>query len=243
VIDVQFLEIGEHVNSDRLRTKIQEAIDRSEHATHEYDAVLLGFGLCGNSINGIRAGKCPLVVPRAHDCCTILLGDRKEFERRFRDRPSTPFSSTGYLERSEYFIRGENGELRFTTEFQALVDQYGEENARYIWDTMYAKAEQSEVAVFIDIPETASLNAFEKFEEKAMREGKRIERLPGSLAILRNLTDGNWDDDAFLVVKPGETIQGVYDWDLVIRACAACAAVPPSPPPAFGETRIEQGAR
>ena len=41
-----------------------------------------------------------------------------------------------------------------------------------------------------------------------------FEEMPGSLAVLQKLTDGNWDDD-FLVVAPGARIAVSYGDDIV----------------------------
>jgi hypothetical protein len=95
VIDADFTEVGEHIHSDTLRSAIQSKIDAAEQSGRNYEAILLLYGLCGNACVGLRARSSRLVIPRAHDCCTILLGSKKRFRELFEDNPSTPFSSTG----------------------------------------------------------------------------------------------------------------------------------------------------
>ena len=89
--------------------------------------------------SGCRAHKTRLVIPRAHDCCTILLGSKQRFQEHFGDNPSRPFGSVGYLERGSYFVRTdlEDGQIQYGDPFAALVEQYGEDNARYIWESMH----------------------------------------------------------------------------------------------------------
>ena len=99
VIDTEYTELGEHVRSAGLRQIIQDKIDATEASGKTYDAILLLFGLCGNSTVGLQARRTRLVIPRAHDCCTILLGSRAKFTEHFGAAPSTPFSSAGYIER------------------------------------------------------------------------------------------------------------------------------------------------
>ena len=222
VIDVDFLELGEHVQPTRLKAALQEKIDETDRSAKNYDAILLLYGLCGNAAVGLQARRIRLVIPRAHDCCTILLGSKERFQEHFQDNPSMPFSSVGYLERGSYFIRtGDgDGQIRYGDQYAALVEQYGEDNAKYIWESMYPpSAEQVKPqVVFIDLPETASLGRLELFRQEAERNGKECVRLDGSLTLIRKLLDGDWDRDHFLLVEPGRQTAGVYDWAEIIRA-------------------------
>ena len=59
VIDPQFTPKGEHNVPERLRDRLQGQIDALADDETRYDAVLLGYGLCGNSVVGLRAGYSP----------------------------------------------------------------------------------------------------------------------------------------------------------------------------------------
>src|SRR5690554_4940939 len=78
-VDVEFTEKAAHDNSEGLRQTIQQCIDATEASSRPYDAILLGFGLCGNGVVGLRS-RLPLIIPRAHDCCTLFLGSRASFK-------------------------------------------------------------------------------------------------------------------------------------------------------------------
>ena len=190
VIDVEFTELGEHVHSATLRELIQAKIDAAEKEAKKYDAILILFGICGNAGIGLKARSIPLVMPRAHDCCTILLGSRGKYIEHFKDSPSTPFSSTGYMERGSYFLRtGEDGQntVNYGDSYAAYVEQYGEESAKMIWDAMHPAhtAEGPQNAVFIEIPETAHLGHAQEFKAKAEEQGMQYVRLEGSLRLVR----------------------------------------------------------
>ena len=179
-IDPEFLELGEHAQPDRLRQAIQARIDAAEQQAKPYDAILLLYGLCGNASIGLYARTTRLVIPRAHDCCTILLGSRERFREHFEHNLSTPFSSVGYLERGNYFLRTDlgDGSIHYGDRYAALVEQYGEDNAKYIWESMHPEGLESAdtEAVFIDIPETACLGkgvGRDKFRAKVEAEGKQ----------------------------------------------------------------------
>ena len=220
VIDPEYTELGEHARSAGLRQIIQGRIDATEASGKNYDAILLLYGLCGNATVGLQARRTRLVIPRAHDCCTILLGSKERFVEHFGQAPSTPFSSVGYLERGDYFLRtGDDGGVgvQIGDAFKALVEKYGEEDAKYIWDEMHP-AHGNNKAVFIDLPETSHLGYAEKFKAKAEEAGKESVRLEGSIRLIDNLLLGQWDEKEFLVVPPASAIEGVYDWDQVVRA-------------------------
>lgn len=221
LVDVDFLELGEHARPDNLRTLLQARIDAADAAARTYDAVLLLFGLCGNAGVGLAARRTQLVMPRAHDCATILLGSRAAFKQHFGDNPSQGFSSNGYLDRGDYFLRqpDEGGWVVAGGDAYAeLVKQYGEENARYVWDTLHPERPGKDSAVFIRMPGIDDAQHAERFRVQAEAAGKRCEVLAGDMRLVAALVDGRWDPAEFLVVPPGQQTAGVYDWDEVVRA-------------------------
>ena len=50
VVDIELIDKGLHDEPDRLRSDLQERIDAVP--TGRYDAMLLGYGLCSNSMAG-----------------------------------------------------------------------------------------------------------------------------------------------------------------------------------------------
>ena len=132
-LDIEFLELGEHAHPSELRRKLQQKIDDAA----ECDALLFCYGLCGTATDGLTAKHCPVVIPRSHDCCGILLGSRKRFGEIFRPMPSTPFASVGFAESGDYYFH--EGEMLHGDAYAAMVEQYGEDDAKYIWDAMHPK--------------------------------------------------------------------------------------------------------
>lgn len=220
-VDLEFTSKGAHDDSNRLRALIQSRIDEAESSPRRYDAILLGYGLCGNSTLHLTARKTRLVIPRAHDCCTLFLGSREAFRQHFADAPSTPFSSAGYIERDGAYTR--ESSLSSATGLYATLEEYiakyGEENGRYIFDTLYASMRSAEgnQVVFIELPETRHLGYLERCRALAQQEGRELLVLEGSGRLLRKLAFGEWDQE-FLIVEPGQRIVGVYDWDEIVKA-------------------------
>lgn len=222
IVCPEFFELGEHIHSGRLRKLIQSKIDEAEADAKDYDAILLLYGLCGNAGVGLVARGTKLVMPRAHDCATILLGSRERFREEFEDKPCMPFSSIGYLERGNYFLRLDEraGTIGYGDQYADLVEKHGEENARFVWEVFHPpelESRHNEI-VFIDIPETAHLGGEQRFREMSEQEGKACRRIEGSLALIEGLLNGDWDPAKYLVTQPGEETAGVYDWNEIIRS-------------------------
>ena len=221
LVDLDFLELGEHARPDHLRALLQARIDAAAAGPRRYDAILLLFGLCGNAGVGLVARQTQLVMPRAHDCATILLGSRAAFKTHFGDNPSQGFSSNGYLDRGEYFLRkpDEGGWLVADGDAYAeLVKQYGEENARYVWETMHPVRPGEDRAVFIRVPGIDDEAQAARFRVQAEAAGKHCDELTGDMRLMAALVDGRWAPEEFLLVPPGHQTAGVYDWDEVVRA-------------------------
>lgn len=212
-LDVIYLELGEHARPSLLRKKLQEAIDSAV----DCDAVLLCYGLCGRATDGLVARDIPIVLPRSHDCGAILLGSMQRYSDVFREMPSTPFSSVGFIEHGDYYF--EDGALTEGDGYEALVEKYGEDNARYIMEAMRPKLEgKLQPVYFISTPEVASAAEKAKCMEKAASEGREFRELPGSLRLIRMLLSGDHPPEEFLTVPPGCHIKQTGDWDSVIKA-------------------------
>jgi hypothetical protein len=230
-VDPEFTPKGSHNEPDKLRADIQERINRADHSPDfSYDAVLLGFGLCGNSAAGLKAGRLPLVIPRAHDCCTVFMGSKQRFLDAFSYSLSQSWSSEGYLERGGSSLKGSGSAADITwynQEYRELKEKYGEENAAFIWETLHPKTHTEHI--FITTPELACLGHFEKYRETVEADPpEEIRLIRGDMRLLRMLTETDWlardaqgrrpHGEEFLVVEPGQQIRAVYDLEQVMQA-------------------------
>lgn len=226
IVDLEFTEKGSHDKPDYLREVIQTKIDACGRSEKNYDAILLCYGLCGNSTIGLVARDIPLIIPRAHDCCALFLGSKMKFKEYFGDRPSTGFSSAGYIERGDSYVREASDITKLMgldKSYQEYVQLYGEDNARYIWDTLHPKttnAADKDCVVFIEVPETRHLGYADKCKRKAQADGKKYVQLQGDIRLIENLIFGDWNDHDFLTVKPQQRIAGAYDWEEILKAAA-----------------------
>jgi hypothetical protein len=109
----------------------------------------------------------------------------------------------------------------FGKKYDEYVSEYGEDAAKYIWETLHpahGKLDEDNTINFIDIPETSHLGFASKCEERAKAEGKQFVQLSGSIALIEKLAFGDWNENDFLAVMPGHRIIGIYDFDEIVDA-------------------------
>ena len=237
--DVTLLPQGLHDNSDTCRERLQTEVQATP--ADRYDAVLLGYGLCNNAMAGVRAGDLPLVVPRAHDCITLLLGSRERYQRLFDEAPGTYWFSSGWIEYAE-----KTGTLveplpssglgpDYRADHDTLVAKYGEENARYLAEFMSGWEAEYSRGAYIGFPFTDHLGFAARAREICGDKGWAFVEVPGDLALLEaglNAPDEGWDDGRFLTVRPGGAVRASFDDGILAAAphgaCGGCGAAGPA---------------
>jgi len=75
------------IGCESMRARLQAAVDRVEE--RQYDALLMGYGLCNNGIVGLTTKSIPLVVPRGHDCITVFMGSAAKYMEYFNSHPAS----------------------------------------------------------------------------------------------------------------------------------------------------------
>ena len=213
VVDVELADKGLHNEPDDLRAELQMRLDATEEGS--YDAILLAYGLCSNSIAGLICAHTQLVVPRAHDCITLYLGSGERYSTEFRANPGTYWYSADYIERGsdgDYIPLGsEADDKQMSSVYQEYVAKYGQDNADYLMEVMGAWQQHYNRAAYIDAAEMVLPDYSKEVRQVAARRGWSFERLVGSLAITRALLHGQWDQQRFLIVPPGHTIEPTHD--------------------------------
>ncbi len=220
VLDVEFLPLGYHENPRESKQRLQERIDAVP--PNRYDAILLGYGLCNLLLSGIAARHTPLVIPRAHDCITLFLGSKERYKEEFERCPGTYYYTAGWL---EYQRRTRRAAKQIAgLSYEELVARYGEDNAEFLWEFFSQWERHYERGVWIEFPFTAHLPLREQVCQICQERGWRFEVLPGDLTLLQKWVDGDWDEENFLVVKPGEMVRASYD-DAILTA-VPCSLFP-----------------
>jgi hypothetical protein len=210
---VVFMDYGLHRVPSRMTGTLQEIIDAME----EPSLVVLGYGLCGNGLRGLKAGKHILLVPRVDDCIALLLGSYQAYMREFQAVPGTYYLSKGWLESGSHPLK----------EYQEYESSYGTEQALWLMDQQYQHYER----LVLVAHDQADLEAYrpqaKEIASFCERWGMRYEELLGSDAYVRRLAalvlrvakegtaaldqvggDGSLGPKAdFLVIPPGGEIR------------------------------------
>ena len=219
-MDVEFLPKGLHdLETADMLARIQDAIDAVDPA-RGHEAVLLGYARCNDGLVGVRAGSLPLVVPRAHDCITFLMGSRRAYREYFDRHPGTFYKSSGWSERDRpdggradqpaYGQTGVMGKLGLAEPYEALVEKYGQENAQFIAQTLGSWTQNYSRMLYLQMGICDERALIERTRESAAERGWEFELRDGDLGLLRRLFQGDWDED-FVVLQPGQRLAARND--------------------------------
>lgn len=126
--EVKTLDYGLHRVPVKLTAAVQAALDEIE----EPSIVMLGYGLCGNGLRGIRAGEHTLLIPRTDDCIAILLGSYRAYMREFGTVPGTYYLTKGWLESGSNPLQ----------EYHEYSVKYGPDTAMWLVDQQYRHYER-----------------------------------------------------------------------------------------------------
>jgi Protein of unknown function (DUF1638). len=180
----ELLPYALHREPRKLNKELQAKID----ADQEHDTLLFGYGLCSNGVVNLHSETHTLVIPRVHDCISLLLGSRKIYQDEFEKNPGTIYLNKGWID--------QGGEPQ--AEFLKYSAKFGEENARYIIETEYNHYNR---LVFIDTGVGDHESLLEHSKRVAEFMGASFEERKSSCPLLERLVTGDWDRD-FVVIPP-----------------------------------------
>lgn len=197
LVETRWLEMGLHDHPDKMRVKLQEIVTAWEQR-EDITAIALVYGLCGCGTARLVSQRHRLVIPRAHDCRAILLGDRAVFETRQDACPGCYYYTPGW-NRSRR-VPGPQRDEMVRADFVARFDP---DDVDYLMESERAMWSEYNTAAFIDhgTPDAEAEAAYT--EACAKHLGWRYERVRGDLAWLRDLVWGQWDAARFQIIEPG----------------------------------------
>jgi len=219
VIDLDFVPQGLHDTPALGRQDLQARLEAVPSG--KYDAILLGYGLCSKILSGLRATNTRLVVPRAHDCITLFLGSKERYQECFNSRPGTYYFTSGWLEcrrrRGELNSSGYGGFLPAPSTpareqlYAEWVAKYGEDQAKYLAETMAQWADNYSHGVLIDFDFARHLNLREQVQSICADRGWAYGEIDGQLSLMKRWVNGDWPESEFLIVPPGRAIAPAFD--------------------------------
>lgn len=224
LVDLELLTQGYHDVPAAGRAEIQNRIDSVPAG--KFDAILLGYGLCSNILAGITTPHTPLVVPRAHDCITFFLGSKERYQECFTNRPGTYYYTSGWIEcarrrgNKSLFLNGPAvpASLSLNANYNEWVEKYGEDQARFLVEEMSRWASAYTHGTLIDFEFLRNLDLPAQVRQICAEKNWEFDQVPGDLRLVRQLLDGDWPEERFLIVPPGQKIVASFDERVIASA-------------------------
>jgi len=187
-IEVDYLEYALHQVPGRLRSQLRARID----ATPGAGDILLGYGLCSYGTAGLGSTRHRLVIPRVHDCISLLMGDQQRYLKEFSRYPGTFYLSKGWIDQ---------GADPLST-YRRYQKDYGEETASWLMEQQYRNY-QRVVFILSGVPGLDEYLGYAREVAGFLKVPFLVQE--GSLRLLEKLVQGPWDRE-FIVTEPGEII-------------------------------------
>lgn len=213
MVDMVFMPQGLHNEPDKLREDLQKVLlETTDELGNAYDAILLGYGLCSNGIVGLSC-DIPVVVCRAHDCITLLLGSKDKYKDYFDSHRGIYWYSPGWVECGE-----QPSQEKYERLLAQYTEKYGEDNAQYLLEVEQTWMKEYSRAVYVDwgIIQSDKYKAFTK--ECAKYLGWDYDEIKGDPDLMQRLIDGKWSKEEFLVIEPGQKIAQNLTCSGIIKA-------------------------
>ena len=229
-IDITFVRQGYHNAPDVLRRNLQQEIDsvesgRDSHTnelggngdnisplnSEDFDAILIGYGLCSNGIVGIHSQKHTLVIPRGHDCITFFLGSKERYMEYFHTFPGCFWYTASWIENADMPCRKQNERLRA----YYIEKGYDEDELDFFMEEMTGWTKKYQSAAYIKMPFFDKEEHQQFTKDAAAFYGWNYHLLDGDLSLLERFLSGNWDPKDFLIVPPGCRVTASNDESII----------------------------
>lgn len=187
-IELELMPYALHRTPQKLQSELQERIN----ADTTHDTLLFGYGLCSYGVVNLCSERHTLVIPRIHDCISLLMGAREIYDQEFEKFPASIYLSKGWIDQGAEPL----------AEFKRYSESYGEETAQWMIDTQYKHYKR---VVYIN----TGVGNYKDLTEYAQRVANYLnvacEERKGSLNLLQRLFSGKWDKE-FVVAAPGRLV-------------------------------------
>ncbi len=220
-VDLDLIPMGLHSLGVEMRPHLQERIDAADPLG--YDAILLGYALCGRGTEGLIARRTQLVLPRAHDCIGILMGDRHRYAAYFENHSGVYYRSPGWVEfqtpdlKLQPAFASQKNTLGEQSTLEEFIAKYGEDNGRYLYEQFSSFRSHYSGLTYISTGVASDESCRARARAEAEKQGWAFEEVAGSLSLLERLVNGPWGAADFLVVPPGATIRANFG-DSIVEA-------------------------
>lgn len=218
IVDVTWIRLRCHDTPEVLHELLQKEIDAIESGedfhtnklgfagTEEentFDAILLGYGLCSNATTGLTAKRHKLVIPRGHDCITLLLGSKERYQQCFKDFPGCYWYTASWIENSD--MPGEQRQKKQEAYYRS--QDYEEDTLEYLLEELDSWTKNYQNAAYIRMPFFDKEEYQDFTKQAAAFYHWEFHLLEGNMKLLERFISGEWNEEEFLVLEPGETAE------------------------------------
>jgi len=188
-MDYEFLDFNYHGNPDLLQKRLQEIIDQSQ----DYDLIITTYSRCSNVVVGLFSQRVPLLLPKTHDCISLLLGSNERQLKLLKENPGTYYFSRGWLD---------HGRTPYA-EYLEYVDRFGQEKAADLIKMLYGSYNKAVLIV------TLGTQDIKKYRDEVHKIADffnwEVDEEEGDLHLLTVVLNGSAGPDT-VYVEPGRTI-------------------------------------
>ena len=198
--ETRMYEIALHDRPDVMREKLQGEIDELD-GRDDIEAIVLVYGLCGMGTAGLRAGRHPVVLPRAHDCITVFLGSKERYAEHQRRCPTCYYYTPGWNQARRVPGPDREEEMR-----KMYAGQFDEDDIEFLIESERETWAMHDTASYMDLGTPDAEDEARYAERCAESLGWKFEHLRGDPSLLQDLLEGRWDEGRFQVIRPGERL-------------------------------------
>ena len=217
-IDITNIRQQYHEVPSNLNKTLQQQIDLIDNncdphtndlQRRDLDAILLGYGLCSNALVGLKSKKYRLVIPRAHDCATLVMGSKEAYQNYFETYKGSYFFTRGWYELGEF---SSDDERRIEQTRAFYMEKYqDEEIVDELMELELDMMRNYSYITYVRWPELSDPESQAWAKRLAETRGWIYNEMEGSSSLLEDMLWGNWDPEKFLVLEPGETLVASND--------------------------------
>ncbi len=213
IVDIELMDSYNHLYPKKMKESIQKKIDNVDSS--KYDYILMGFGLCGNALNGIQSRDIEIVVPKVHDCITLFIGSKERYQEYFEESSSSMYYISSWIEKNG--INQDMQDLKsigLGESYEYYEQKYGKKGAKYLSQIAKEWIRRYNKAVYVTnklVKEDYSHDVLNICKKRQWN----FEEIKGNSCIIENLINGDWNENEFLVVEKNSRIYSTGDDHIV----------------------------
>ena len=210
-IKIDMIDKKLHTEPEKLKREIQLRLDALKP---EWDFVVLGFGLCGGALNGIKSGKHTLIIPRCHDCISLFLGSKELYSDIVKKYQNRCYWFTPSFYKQKFLLIKKFRQERI----EEYKEQYDEETSQYLIDVELGPLFKYTHLNLIDDLENPDNTLCQEAYILAEEFNWQVNKFNIGDSLFNAMYRGDFNENDFLTVIPNKTVMQSMDMNKIIEA-------------------------